>query len=986
MENLRNPGTGHVPVILRLACLDLEFIIALPLFVLFYHIPTPTTRSHPYTTMLNFSGSTKRRVVNLGDRREAQKGNFLERSRQERKDRESARLRERAAEVIHSYVSRSLVLQNEAEILAQEILSRSLTPEDQRYGIAVRFISRHGSRSLVHELLPLVVDSLGGIDEFCKSCVFEFLVRALRQNRGSQLALSGLDSLATEPRFPIGKSGGGILGLLQEQLPLADPRVLKVAFFVNIEDSCAAFVEFLASVPLSALSPNSQWLATIRDTILATEGCVQNLLEVRKISLLANIIRIQGEFRPDDYIVHVTVLSTIGTAISRSEDDEADGSIAVSSEAANLLLQLYTLVYLNRALSLLQTSTTPELQNRHMVFLASLMRMFPQAGTKICMIMTLTPGVPLWLFGVLEMSPIYQIFTELSKTDDIMDHSQLLNVLSLEAAGFFWDSLYAYEQLLSYWLIVANDIETFDDNRFSKQAFVAFSGFLKIFLLTLVFRRHDTAFGAKLAKLASASILLLNQIYSKNGRVKVFPAHFWRLKRITFNVDSMLASMVAAQSLDLDDETPSRKHPGLSSSDALAKVQVLRETPFFVDFTDRVKVFQGLIEFDRKNYSNEERLFFAGELESKLKADIHRDAVLVDAFDSYHTQGPLFKNKLMIQFHNEHGPEAGVDGGGLTKEFLTDVVREVFSPENELHLFKETVNNEVYPNNDIFLKISRKVDLDTQQLRLLYLRFVGMIVGKCLYEGILIDVGFAPFFLSKWTSANVAEKSSVNDLSSLDHELFVNLIKLLQFSDEQLDELDMNFTNIEEIDGAAYSFDLVPGGESTSLSASNRLNYIHAIANFKLNKSLAIQTKYFLEGLYDLINASWLRMFDPRELQMLISGGNDVDIKDWKANVKYGGYFDDDTTVALFWEVVDEMLLQERCDLIRFVTSVSRAPLLGFGALYPNFGIQNSGDPRRLPTASTCVNLLKLPDYKDKKLLREKLLYAISAHSGFDLS
>lgn len=936
--------------------------------------------------MLNFSGSTKRRVVNLGDRREAQKGNFLERSRQERKDRENARLRERAAEVILSYVSRSLILQEEARILAQEILSKSLAPHDQRYGVAVLFISRNGSRSLVQELLPLVVDSIERIDVFCKPRVFGFLVKAFKQSQGSQLALFGLDGLASGPRFPIGKSGNGILGLLLQQLPLDEASVLRVAFFVNIEDSSAAFVEFLASVPLSALSPNPDWLATIRDTILATEVWVHKLLEVRKISLLASIIRIQGEFCPDDYIVHVAVLSAIGTAITSSDDDETEGAIVVSREASSLLLQLYTLAYLNRALSLLQTSATPELQNQHMVFLASLMRMFPQAGTKICMIMTLTQGVPQWLFGVLETNPVYRIFTELSETDDVMDRSHLLDVLSLEAAGFFWDSLYAYEQLLSYWLIVANDIETFDDNRFSKRAFVAFSAFLKIFLLTLVFRRHDTALGSKLTSLASASILLLNQIYSKNGRVNVLPAQFWRLKRITFNVDSMLASMVAAQSLDLDDEAPSRKHPSLSSSDALAKVQILRETPFFVDFTDRVKVFQGLIEFDRKNYSNEDRLFFAGELESKLKADIHRDAVLVDAFDSYHTQGSLFKNKLMIQFHNEHGPEAGVDGGGLTKEFLTDVVGEVFSPENELHLFKETANNEVYPNNDIFLKISRKVNLDNQQLRLLYLRFVGMIVGKCLYEGILIDVGFAPFFLSKWTSASLAEKSSVNDLSSLDHELFVNLIKLLQFSEEQLNELDMNFTNIEEIDGGAYSFDLVPEGESISLSGSNRLNYIHSIANFKLNKSLAIQTKYFLEGLYDLINASWLRMFDPRELQMLISGGNDVDIKDWKANVKYGGYFDDDTTVTMFWEVVDEMLLQERCDLIRFVTSVSRAPLLGFGALFPNFGIQNSGDPGRLPTASTCVNLLKLPDYRDKKLLREKLLYAISAHSGFDLS
>ena len=40
----------------------------------------------------------------------------------------------------------------------------------------------------------------------------------------------------------------------------------------------------------------------------------------------------------------------------------------------------------------------------------------------------------------------------------------------------------------------------------------------------------------------------------------------------------------------------------------------------------------------------------------------------------------------------------------------------------------------------------------------------------------------------------------------------------------------------------------------------------------------------------------------------------------------------------------------------------------------------------RLPTASTCFNLLKLPNFKSKKVLREKLLYAIRSGAGFELS
>lgn len=58
-----------------------------------------------------------------------------------------------------------------------------------------------------------------------------------------------------------------------------------------------------------------------------------------------------------------------------------------------------------------------------------------------------------------------------------------------------------------------------------------------------------------------------------------------------------------------------------------------------------------------------------------------------------------------------------------------------------------------------------------------------------------------------------------------------------------------------------------------------------------------------------------------------------------------------------------------------------------FQELYPAFCIHNGGpDLERLPTASTCMNLLKLPEFSDEALLRSKLLYAIECAAGFELS
>lgn len=55
--------------------------------------------------------------------------------------------------------------------------------------------------------------------------------------------------------------------------------------------------------------------------------------------------------------------------------------------------------------------------------------------------------------------------------------------------------------------------------------------------------------------------------------------------------------------------------------------------------------------------------------------------------------------------------------------------------------------------------------------------------------------------------------------------------------------------------------------------------------------------------------------------------------------------------------------------------------------LYPSFCVHYAGNEAdRLPTASTCMNLLKLPEFNDEETLRQKLLYAIESGAGFELS
>ena len=143
-----------------------------------------------------------------------------------------------------------------------------------------------------------------------------------------------------------------------------------------------------------------------------------------------------------------------------------------------------------------------------------------------------------------------------------------------------------------------------------------------------------------------------------------------------------------------------------------------------------------------------------------------------------------------------------------------------------------------------------------------------------------------------------------------------------------------------------------------------------------------------------MIQPSWLSMFNQSELQTLLGGdSSEIDVSDLRQNTLYGGVYvigDDGhehPSVSMFWEVMRSLSDSDRRKVLKYVTSTPRAPLLGFGQLNPHFSIRDSGsDQTRLPSASTCVNLLKLPIYSDAKTLRDKLLYAINAGAGFNLS
>ncbi|XP_057476366.1 E3 ubiquitin-protein ligase UPL6-like isoform X1 [Actinidia eriantha] len=401
--------------------------------------------------------------------------------------------------------------------------------------------------------------------------------------------------------------------------------------------------------------------------------------------------------------------------------------------------------------------------------------------------------------------------------------------------------------------------------------------------------------------------------------------------------------------------------------------EILKHAPFLVPFTSRVKIFTSQLAALRQIHGSH-------SVFTRNRFRIRRDHILEDAFSQLSALSEEdLRGPIRVSFVNEFGvEEAGIDGGGIFKDFMENITRAAF--DVQYGLFKETSDHLLYPNPGSGM-------VHDQHLQ--YFNFLGTVLAKAMFEGILVDIPFATFFLSKLKQ----KYNYLNDLPSLDPELYRHLIFLKRYEGD-ISELELYFVIVNNEYGEQTEEELLPGGKNIRVTNENVITFIHLIANHRLNFQIRQQSSHFLRGFQQLLQKDWIDMFNEHELQLLISGSVDgFDVEDLRAHTNYaGGYHSEHYVVDMFWEVLSNFSRENQMKFLKFVTGCSRGPLLGFKYLEPLFCIQRAAGNAseealdRLPTSATCMNLLKLPPYRSKEQLEQKLFYAINADAGFDLS
>ncbi|KAM8713192.1 hypothetical protein ACLKA7_013494 [Drosophila subpalustris] len=484
------------------------------------------------------------------------------------------------------------------------------------------------------------------------------------------------------------------------------------------------------------------------------------------------------------------------------------------------------------------------------------------------------------------------------------------------------------------------------------------------------------------ANLLNVVVFVLNQIHTRDLRLGFCPDAHWTVSRLDLPLgrptdlplthSSRMRGIRPFQPIRDFTREDFENGPPMSTKQKRS-ITILREIPFVVAFNKRVSILQGLVAANKMRVQGHQQAFLQGP---SIMLTVRRSHLYEDAYDKLRPENePDLRLKFRIQFVSSLGlDEAGIDGGGVFREFLSELIKTAFDPNRGF--FMVTTDNKLYPNPNV-------ADLFGDFEKHYY--FIGRILGKAIYENLLVELPLAEFFLTKL--AGKYSDVDIHQLASLDPELYRNLLYLKDYTGD-VSELNLDFTVASSSLGQTQIVELKPQGQSTPVTNSNRIEYLQLIANYKLNVQIKRHCKAFRKGLSNVLPIEWLYMFSNKELQILISGAEiPIDLEDLKKHCKYGGeYTPEHPSIMAFWTAVEGFDDLQRRQLLKFVTSCSRPPLLGFKDLDPPFFIQNAGDMERLPTASTCTNLLKLPPFNSVDQMREKLLYAIQSGVGFELS
>ncbi|KAK2560307.1 putative E3 ubiquitin-protein ligase HERC4 [Acropora cervicornis] len=358
--------------------------------------------------------------------------------------------------------------------------------------------------------------------------------------------------------------------------------------------------------------------------------------------------------------------------------------------------------------------------------------------------------------------------------------------------------------------------------------------------------------------------------------------------------------------------------------DAEAKTTLLQ--------TDAVMQMQSAVEeVNRRNLRSMNSPMPIDPVNPILMIVVKRESIVEHTLTQIMKCGPYdLKKPLKVVFLGEEG----VDAGGVRKEFFLLLLTEILDPKYGMFTYideSRTIwfNDLTFEENPMFL-------------------LIGVICGLAIYNSTIIDLRFPPVLYKKL----LRRKPTLDDFRGFKPSVARNLQYLLDYPEDE-DIVRDKYGELEYVD-------LIPDGGNTAINSENRQEYVDLYIDYYLNKSVEKQFQAFATGFHRVCGGKVLEFFHPEELMQMVVGCQDYDFRELEKvrEIKFsplvvaeykGEYYRQHPVIQSFWESA------------------------------------NTGNEIN-EVAHTCFNLLDLPRYATKDLLKNKLSQAVEYSTGFGLA
>ena len=281
--------------------------------------------------------------------------------------------------------------------------------------------------------------------------------------------------------------------------------------------------------------------------------------------------------------------------------------------------------------------------------------------------------------------------------------------------------------------------------------------------------------------------------------------------------------------------------------------------------------------------------------QSRKKIQVRRSDLLATSFESIMrlkatgAETNEFHNIWRFVFEGEEG----IDAGGLSREWFSEISKSIFSVDFGLFSFSGEGSTafQISPHSGM-----------ANERHLHYFYFIGRLIGKALFDGQTLHANLVrPLFKHM-----IGAPLTFNDLEDMDPEFFINMKKMLEDPDT-IEYMCLDFTYVETIFGESITKDLREGGADIDLTADNAVEYVQLQVRRIMFSQVEEQLKMLLTGLYEVVPQHLLFMFDHQELELLLCGVPVIDVDEWERHTVYKGrYNNQHQVVKWFWEAVRE--------------------------------------------------------------------------------